>query len=310
MITSWTYTDIPDGIDLTRPLMPLRDDTDDGIYGVDPAWLHEVMSVWSAICGLSPVKEEMPERPSADWHNRLRSMAQSFGVNVLKSAPTDAFASESDLVSLAALSEGDIPEAVAAGDDVKRTDISGFYDWMKLARCISKYVPANIPPLEYVESGWHIDNWDDNPVYHTPPPAGTIYRWYWEYVALDNLTGGYSIRHTANPFTCSSVCNGVRAEWIQSASVFAKFSGDVYDSDGDSTTKMLYLPLSDVAISQTAEGLAVSASVSPAEVRSALGIADPPYSTGSTRYLQYSISMYSTLIVFLNLASDYRHPST
>jgi len=313
MITNWKYTDVPNGIDLTRPLMPERHEVADGVYGVDPAWLHEVMSVWKAIHGTVPVKEKMPERPSADWHNRLRYMAQGFGDGVLKSAPTAAFASESDLERLAGLSPADIPDLVSAGDEVKSTDISGFFDWMKLAKFIWRRVESNVPTLGYVESGWHIDNWDDDPGYHTMPFAPTIYRWFWQYsdysgTEWEHLSGGYSVRHTANEFTCSSVCSGVRSEWIESVSVFAGFSGSVYDTAGGGQSKKIYIPLSGVAVSQTDEGLAVSASVSPDAARSALGIADTPYSTGSSRIVSYTIGFYGELIVFLKLASDYRHP--
>ena len=76
MISNWTYTEIPDSIDLTRPLMPLRDEDDNGIYGVDPAWLHEVLCCWR---GRKPteVKRELPERPSADFINAIYNHARN-----------------------------------------------------------------------------------------------------------------------------------------------------------------------------------------------------------------------------------------
>lgn len=77
MITDWKYVTPPDGVDLTVPLMPNRAEDDNRLYGIDPAWLREIVSTWLALIGDNPAHVEMPPYPDSEYTNAIRSLAGS-----------------------------------------------------------------------------------------------------------------------------------------------------------------------------------------------------------------------------------------
>ena len=320
MISNWTYTDIPDGIDLERPIMPLRDDSDNGIYGVDPAWLHEVLAVWSQMLNTvaSQVKIALPERPSADFTNGLRETARGIKISnggyrrFVSSCPASAFNSNiPDAVSF-----GDIPDDVEVGDPVLKTDTSEMFDWMNERvkyLCFPQEHGTTLPTPSVVESGT-----DGTGSLPAPVEAPVVYDWNWYYSnGTHSDENGFCRRSVTSPFTISVILPGLRAEWFDSVSMFISASSHV---EPETQSSSLWVPLPS-SFSQTASGLLVSATCSGNLIRDAFGvtekaykedlIGDADYRYGSYRHTVQVARPGATpgIVGFLSIDDDYLYPT-
>lgn len=328
MIDTWTYTVVPDRIDLEQPLMPLRDEDDNAIYGVDPAWLHEVLNVWNVIAsaGSSMPVTEMLERPEAAFmniiYNRAELIKNGSTNTFYKTVPASAFATMP-----AGVAFGDIHEEVSVGDPVRKTDISDVFDWMKDVKYAARGVGVSLPEFSYTASS---DQEGSRSADEIGPPDSSVhdlYKWDWFYYEtngrLSHMNGGAWKRSFANSFSISIPLVGVKAAWFCAAHVFLPVT--VWNEDGNRGE--VFVPVGDGTISESGTSAAVSVTVDAAAAvqaaMAALGVSErayktemeteedtsqtpPIYTTGGSGGALASTRNYP--IVFLELAKDYRHP--
>jgi hypothetical protein len=291
--------------------MPHRDESDRAIYGIDPAWIHEVLSTWR---GIAPEETEMPEGPSAEFTNRIRSIAASIksgSSSLLKSAPTTNFSNLSQMLSANAAQFGDVPPDVAVGDLVRREDVADMFAWMEDVRW--RYVGngtetrgADVYDTEmggYAKYPDEYDYHDDLPIF-TPT---NIYRWSWSYVdytggAFEHLTGGVWQRSSRRAQTATVTLAGRKASIFSSAVSFAQFTA--YDIGAQALASQ-YLLL-DSSLSANGDGDCVVKATIPSgvAVRNTLGLTDPPFEheTGSVnRYITVG-----NIGCVLEYSADYR----
>ena len=143
MIQKWKYVEPPEDVDLTVDLMPDRAEDDDKLYGIDPAWLREVVSVWLTLIGDVPAHVEMPPYPDSEYTNAIRTLARGLKLRqdnpsgivdnklLLTQRPTTPFGLDYTAeTNQYAVKFGVVPEDVESGDPVKRSDVMDMYDWM------------------------------------------------------------------------------------------------------------------------------------------------------------------------------------
>lgn len=143
MIQKWKYVEPPEDVDLTVDLMPDRAEDDDKLYGIDPAWLREVVSVWLTLIGDVPAHVEMPPYPDSEYTNAIRTLARGLKLRqdnpsgivdnklLLTQRPTTPFGLDyTGETNQYAVKFGVVPEDVESGDPVKRSDVMDMYDWM------------------------------------------------------------------------------------------------------------------------------------------------------------------------------------
>jgi len=326
MISTWQFITPPSGIDMTASLQPLRSASDLDRYGIDTAWLWEVMSVWRAIQSTqSPPLATMSIHPTASETNAIRARATDIRTSQLTPANSDrtifdtamrtaSFGALSDLSSLK-VTFGTVPADVASGDPVARTDVSDVFDWMQNVVCVhfaQSYTP--------VISAWTTDEdaTEGNTSGWTPtaPTSSMLMLWQWTFNdwgtgRLEWLTGGGRRRQYASDFTITATLAVAKAYWFKSAKVFLKVG-----SSRNSTTA--YVPLGTATITQSGSDVQIAATCSAANgvvqaAMAALSVSEVPYKSGATpdgiTYQDWlSIDVKNELVCFLELADDYRYP--
>lgn len=326
MITNWTYTDVPQGIDLTIPLMPHRDARDMTIYGVDVAWQNEVLSAWR---GVTPGKTEMPSGPSADFTNGIRFHAgiiKGYTGMFYADVPSAAF-----VTPPSAFVFSDVPAYVSKGDPVRRADVEDMFTWMDGVKYIKRTAAADytIPTMtnaQYSEEGalevtLPPDLYVQNPFYEW----AWIYRQYWD----DGDFGGkFRERKSADFSAAFAVSNAIK-DCFSAAHVFALVEGALYAPTGSASPpggvieKLVYVPCASTAITQSGTGVTFSATVQVSAAVSALqSVAGLPSQAAykDTDYMtrrvlpdsQITSGDYlwaaglSEFVVFLELSPDFR----
>ena len=311
--------------------MPLRDGGDNGFYGVDPAWLYEVLCVWNCMDHGTDVSAcELPERPSAWFMNLIYERAASIKRlsinNFHKSVPSSAFVTMPDPDGVAF---GDVPEDVSIGDLVRKTDISDVFDWMKDVKYAARGVGVSLPEFSYTASSDQEGNRSADEIGPPDSSVHNLYKWDWFYYEtngrLSHMNGGAWKRSFANSFSISIPLVGVKAAWFCAAHVFLPVT--IWNEDGNRGE--VFVPVGDGAISESGSSAAVSVTVDAAAAvqaaMAALGVSERAYKTEMETeedtsqtpplYIMSGIggALASTRnypIVFLELAKDYRHPLT
>ena len=332
MITNWTFTDVPPRIDLSVPLMPNRDDEDRAIYGVDPAWLHEVLAAWYSIFGGTPAKAEMPPRPSADFTNEIYAFARgvkSNGAKLYTSAPAEAFVDPPAEISL-----GYVPSNVEVGDPVRRVDVSAMFDWMIGARFVSHpytHAAYTIPDLQQLQ---HSEEGSASDVPFPGAGQSCVYDWAWVYEHTEHdgevtFNGGrfHELRapNFSSVFGATNAGAKIEAAWFARARVYAVvqgYAGNLYGL-GPVTRKTVYVPCGTPNVLQDGDGISFSATFSASDAVSALlGVGGMPeraeykdadfIETSSAGDYDYTSGYYrwsaelSSFLCLLELADDYR----
>ena len=107
---NYRFVKVPDCIDLTRDIMPLRGEDDNYFYGVDPAWLGEVLMTWCALANYHVYgQQEMSEYPAVSgWHNYLRDLCWNLKrqANMYSQLPSSYAGDSSDVTPI---SFGEVP---------------------------------------------------------------------------------------------------------------------------------------------------------------------------------------------------------
>lgn len=307
MITDWKYIKIPDHVDTSRPLMPLRDGYDDEICGIDPAWLYEVLSAWI----MTPVpqsKSEMPDGPTAAWNNAIYMMCRQ-----IKSIGgfVDANGNHVEF--------GDVHADVESGDEVLRTDLSDVFDFIKdvRGRAFSDLVFQSVS-LSHATSTFHEGVYDYLP--DIPAPSGSeILKWEWTYFwtdgRLQDRNGGAWRRDVASNFTVPVPISGVHAEFFDGGTAEI----EVVASDGETNHRGYVQGATVSEVSDGAVVLSVDAASVIAAANAKFGVSEKPYKTGmesttveghtvttGSGHLSIAATMRARLV--LNFAQDYRHP--
>lgn len=326
MISTWQFITPPSGISMTASLQPLRSASDLDRYGIDTAWLWEVMSVWRAIQSTqSPPLATMSIHPTAAQTNAIRALATDIRTEQLTTASSTratfdssmrsaAFGALADLASLK-VAFGTVPADVASGDAVACAHVADMFAWIQNAVCVhfsQSYTSAisaftmDEDTREGNSSGW-------SPL---SPSANTLELWQWGFwdwsgSRRPELTGGGTRRQYASDFTVSATLPVAKAYWFKSAIIFLKVG-----SSRNSTTA--YVPLGTATISQSGSDVQISAICSAANgvVQAAmdtLSVSEVPYKTGvvpdcMTYEDVFTIDAKNEIVCFLELADDYRYP--
>jgi len=312
MISNWQYVSVPQGIDLTVPLMPLRNQGDASRYGVDSAWQYEVLSAWYAIAGGNPSQNVvMPIRPAAQFTNGIRSLASSIKYAspcFTDTVPSSAFRTEPNYF----VTFGNVPADVAVKDPVQATDVSSIFAWMDDVRYVRKSFTAQVPSsLTYTtthgEDG--TGSWSS-----LVAPSGTcIRKWNWYYY---DYSGGSWEHLSGGAWRLDVVSGGnVTATWSgRNAAMFSGVTAFLKVRDGGNYGNTIYVPLSSVSFAQASNSISITASLNAndsAAALSALGIVEVPYKGNSEGYdtkTIYAETGSDNLICYFELAQDYRCP--
>lgn len=327
MISTWQFITPPSGIDMTASLQPLRSASDLDRYGIDTAWLWEVMSVWRAIQSTqSPPLATMSIHPTAADTNAIRALAtdiRTHQITPTNNADRSIFDNAVQAASFSALSGlssikvafGTVPADVASGDPVELAHVSDMFAWIQDVVCVhftQSYTPAisawtmDEDATEGYSGGW----------YPYTPDGDTLLMWQWDYGdwtggRLDWMTGGGRRRQYASDFTITATLAVAKAYWFKSAKVFLKVG-----SSRNSTTA--YVPLGTATITQSGSDVQISAACSAANgvvqaAMTALSVSEIPYKQGvvsggggADEYL--TIDAGGEIVCFLELADDYRYP--
>lgn len=294
--------------------MPLRDDSDNLLYGVDPAWIGEVLSVW-LYKGDEAEKVVMPREPSAEYTNHLRWLANAVkpvnetSNHYFKTIPTGMFWTLEDIASHK-VSFGDVPTDVSVGDPVRRSDVMDMYDWMADVKYYQHYENSLAEQsISYItpSQGFTGAYWADPDVRVIYSPLrNEIYAYHWVYGHYESgdpweyMEGGYWYRRYANPFTIT-VTLPLAAQYFKSVAAFVRVKADTSISD------YKHIPVSSVSMSSSPDGITISARCTPTVLVSTIDIKEKPYTTGKTDYYDLHIFV-DALCIFLEFADDYRHP--
>ncbi len=328
MITDWRYVDVPAGIDLTQPLMPFRDEIDDGRYGVDPAWQREILSTWAVMIKSGGGKLAMPESPSADFINGLRSVANTIKTRtadpssvpdsrlICSAAPSAAIPANVSTNSFA-VTFGDVPPDVKKGDLVRRADTMDMFDWMNAGVSHLRFSNQSTVDFSSYSTEQGTEGTGSLPM---PVPCPVVYDWDWYYSdGTHSDTNGYWRRMTANTFPVTATLTGARAEWFESATMFL-YAGAYTEPEQIAGDSSFYVPIGNATITQTGDDVTISATTSGAEIRSAFNITERAYKAGlegdsDYRHGHYRCTIQTFLagtwygiLCFLKLAANYRYP--
>ena len=257
---TWQFTDPPDGIDLTAPLMPQRDASDMRRFGIDPCWLHEALSVWRGVLyGASGGKYAISKVPRAADHNRIRYLLPKGGSGFTKGRPPDGIISEAALESAIISSWGTVPPDVSPGDPVKREDVSAVYDYMRPVRGVLLHaVPATHQCVTAFRTEYYRPDWDGYSPAVLPTPSTDLYRYENDYT-----TGAWAWQSGWTRWTgtasseMSDTLPGRRNAWVGGVSAWVKVSGS-YLAEGVDVNKVCYVPVA-VTAGWTDAGLHVAA---------------------------------------------------
>ena len=327
-MTDWRYVDVPAGIDLTQPLMPFRDESDNRLYGVDPAWQREILATWTTMLKAVGAKVAMPESPSADFINGLRASANLIKTRtadpssvpdsrlICSAAPSAAFSANESTNSFA-VAFGDVPPDVKKGDPVRRTDTMDMFDWMNAGVSHLRFSNKSTVDFSSYDTEWGTEVSGSLPA---PVACPVVYDWDWGYSAGEHSdTYGYWRRMTVNTFPVTATLAGARAEWFESAKMFLYASAYTEPEQiaGDSS---FYVPIGNATITQTGDDVTISATTSGAEIRSAFNITERAYKAGlegdsDYRHGHYrctirtfSAGTWYGILCFLKIAANYRYP--
>ena len=331
MISTWKFITPAQGIDMTAPLMPLRqpanplDPPDLTRYGIDTAWLWEVLSCWRATHAQQwPLLETMSIHPAAYDTNAIRALADDIKTDqaspgwayqpIFDSAVrTTSFSATTDLASIK-VAFGTVPADVAAGDHVELSHVSDMFDWIKDVVCVHFPDVFNVPSLSHTTNANYTEGEQGifNPM--SPGPA-TLYMWQWAYThgpgRLNWYKGGGYRRQTAGDFSFSIRKEAVMAYWYKAAYMFMQ----VRSYWGSQTA---YIPLGAATITQSGSDIVISATCSAASAataaKSALGLTEVAYKSGYygegyNGSSELRIDVTGSAVCFLEFADDYRHPS-
>lgn len=255
MITDWKYVTPPEDIDLTVDLMPERDESDNKLYGIDPAWQREILGTWISLIGDGVAHVDMPPYPDSNYMNQIRSLANHLKTRqdnpssipyerlLLTQGMSTTFDAPIGNTDQYKVDFGDVPEDVKSGDPVKRTDVMDMYDWMKKD---VRYVRFQ-GNAQYTMNGYQIDSGiDGEGQLPTPWQRPIIYYWEWYYSNGPNQDEyGYWRKTVANDFTISFTLEGATSEYIKNPNFFIRAYGQYNSWDGDSHsgTQELFIPL-------------------------------------------------------------------
>lgn len=337
MITNWTYTDVPQGIDLTIPLMPHRDARDMTIYGVDVAWQNEVLSAWAKMSNAAYVeKVEMPTGPAATFTNGIRNLAadiKSENVKFYKTIPTDAFVTDP---SIQADPFGDVPAYVSRGDPVRRADVADVFAWMDVGaryRMVDAGLTQafTVPPmqnLQYQEYGTEASS-ASIPESST---QNTFYEWAWGYESHRHYdennnpywTEGGKFRERKSPdFSVSLRIDGLKSHWFSAVHTFARVGAYAQLPDGGQSawqTAYFYLPIGSSTVAQDGDGIAwtstfpadaaISAARTTGGLPSPVAYGDAAYIHDITERWKSGSYLWAAYVIhfrcYLELSPDYR----
>lgn len=297
--------------------MPRRDAGDMSIYGIDPAWQHEVLSTWG---GFPKEKVDMPDCPSADFTNRLRLLArtvksqQQGSIRFLKSVPSGDFSDMESMLAAHAVDFGDVPKDVSVGDQVMREDVSSMYSFMSDVKWIYagggeeqegdfSYTTETGGYAKYPESwDWH----EMLPIF-TP---SSIYQWAWSYRdysggAFEHLTGGAWQRSARSEQNVTIMLSGMKKAMYDGVFAACQFVAFNADQTPQTIEASKYLILSASLHGDESGDCIVSVRIpSGGFVKNKLGVIDPPF-VHDSGYVNRTISRYSVRC-FLRLSDDYR----
>ncbi len=267
---TYRFVDVPDCIDLTQPLMPKRGEDDDYFYGVDPAWIGEILMTWCSITNYTTYenKQEMSEYPAVSgWHNFLRSLAwnlknvSNYNKRIFKTLPPPYKIDESDLTPF---NMTEPPDDVKVGDPLRKTDISDMFDWIENNK--PTYVKRYMANTTYEITSDSITHGDEGS--RSWEEIGSVgnnqlYEWYWFYVYLDddhwNISGGAWIKVERTMKITGRILK-VDANWVESCHPYVEFDATwengMYGTDYK--TNRLFLPLTNCSFQQDGEDLIVT----------------------------------------------------
>ena len=320
------FIEVPKKIDTSRKLMPKRDEKDqDWFYGIDPAWLGEVLTMWKTMGGYPhpASKKKMPEYPAvSEYHNWLRAQATSIkgrGYLFYESVPTEPFETFDDLEPV---EFDDVPANVEVGDPLRKTDIMDMFDWMKGVKAIERdSMWADDWSMTYRsthdEEGYDVD-------YPLPAPTGlTIYRWWWDYLETNgpfqNTNGGRWRRDIGTAQLRVRVPN-TQLSWFKGYKVFAI----CYGTDDGEQAQPMFIPSSNVTAQQSGSDIIINATISGERAKAALDMPEKEYKTEMETTWNEDHTVYTTTgsnvvaitvstsqcVCFFELADQYRHPET
>ncbi len=207
--------------------MPKRSEKEqDWFYGVDPAWLGEVLSIWSWLYGYGwdGTKKKMPEYPAiAEYHNWLRFKAFGLtgsGKNLYHEVPDSSF---NQMTDLHPIQFDSVPEDVEIGDPLRKDDILDLFKWMKDVRAVemaggNMTTSINLSTTHFDEGD---RSWQELPT----PTGNALYAWNWIYTefhggAFPDEAGG-AWRRDEGSATITARVKG-RVEWFKSARMFVQ----------------------------------------------------------------------------------------
>lgn len=322
MISTWQFITPPNGISMSADLMPLRQSGDETRYGIDTAWLWEVLSVWqdlqhrvlSSSCNMSI-------NPTASEMNAIRTLATNIKTYQLSpNSLQPIFDSAMQTASFAALSAlssikvafGTVPANVASGDTVELSHVSDMFDWMEDVVCVHK--TASFTPSI---SSWTPTHGEDGSGTYYPEWMGSdcLLLWDWTYTDLSggawaHLSGGAWQRQVADDFVVSVTISNMKAIWFSSAKLFVEVKAGSY-SDGYVNA---YIPIGTASITQSGTSIVVSVtcegSAAVTSAKTATGTSEVPYSTSGTGSGRLEIKLTGNAVCFLELAADYRYPTS
>ena len=318
---NYRFVKVPDCIDTSRPIMPLRDeDEKDWLYGVDVAWLGEVLMTWSAASNNHVYgQQEMSEYPAVSgWHNFLRGLARSIkdrseSKYIFSALPGAHKIDESDIEPV---HFGDVPADVIVGDPMRRTDISDMFDWMaeKHPKFVKRYM-LNIETEIVSSTTNHGDEGNRSWEELSAPGDNCVYRWNWFYLDTHgsiwaHLLDGGAWRRDERTIKMSGRIANCDASWFSSCTLFAEF-----DSSCESVYNKLFLPLTGCTFEQSGNDVAVSGRMDPATAKALLNVTEKQYKSDLHTDEFTEGQGYSNIIIvkfnakcFFELAQDYRHP--
>ena len=284
---TYRFVKVPDCIDLTRDIMPLRGEDDNYIYGVDPAWLGEVLLTWCALTNYHVYdQQEMSEYPAVSaWHNFLRALCWNLKrqANMYSRLPSSYAGDSSDVTPI---SFGEVPEDVKVGDPLRRTDISDMFDWMKNTppKYFRRYV-TNFKSEIVGSSTTHGDEGNRSWEELAAPSDREVYKWNWFYLwvtggSWENLNGG-AWRKDERTMKCSGKVLNVDARWIKSCTLYVELYGQYGDNmpPAEPTQFSRFYPLNNCSFYQSGDDVVVEGYMDAATAKTLVGLQDVAYKT-------------------------------
>jgi hypothetical protein len=286
-------------------------------YGIDTAWLWEVLSVWrSTQAMLSLVHANMSIHPKASDTNAIRGLATDIRDDQLSpsSGTRATFDSSMQSASFAALSAlsslkvafGTVPADVAPGDTVEKSHVADMFSWMRQVVCVH-----TSDTFTTAISSWTTTSGADGTgsVPSRTTANDVLLLWEWSYNdysggAWEHLSGGYWLRKVAAGFNVSVTLSGAQARWFSAATLFVEVYSNGYRAYAKFGSATISQSGNDVIVTATSEG-----ETTVGEAEQALGITETSYSKIGSGWDQLSIIITGSVVCFLKFADDYRHPT-